>query len=161
MTGVPITAGAIELLLKNYPGVVVGLKDSSGDLKNMTSLLTTFPGFGVYAGTERYLLPILQAGGPGCISASINVTSSMAQEVYQAFQTGKSNAEELQEQLTAVRHVFDGLPIIGALKEAMANLTGRTGWRTLRPPLTLLDAVQSAQLRESLDQTDFSVKAAA
>lgn len=161
MTGVPITAGAIELLLKDYPSVVVGLKDSSGDLDNMMSLMTTFPEFGVYAGTERYLLPILQAGGPGCISASANVTSAMAQDVYQAFRTEKSNAKALQEQLTAVRQVFDGLPLIGALKEAMANLTGRTGWRALRPPLTLLDAVQSEQLRESLDQTGFSVKAAA
>ncbi len=161
MTGVPITAGAIELLLKDYPNVVVGLKDSSGDLDNMTSLLATFPGFGVYSGTERYLLPILQAGGPGCISASANVTSAMAQEVYQAFRTGTSNAEELQERLTAVRQVFDGLPLIGALKEAVANVTGRNGWRALRPPLTLLDAVQSEKLRESLDQVGFSVKATA
>ena len=161
MTGVPITAGAIELLLKDYPSVVVGLKDSSGDLNNMTSLLAEFPGFGVYAGTERYLLPILKAGGPGCISASANVTSAMAQDLYQAFRTGKSNAKELQEQLTAVRQVFDGLPLIGALKEAMANLTGCTGWRALRPPLTLLDAAQSEQLRVSLDQTRFNDKAAA
>ena len=161
MTGVPITAGSIELLLKDYPDVIVGLKDSSGDLDNMTSLLKNFPGFGVYAGTERFLLPVLRAGGPGCISASANVTSAMAQEVFQAFETESANADELQEQLTAVRQVFDGLPLIGALKEAMANLTGRNGWRALRPPLTPLEAAQSEQLRDSLDQAGFSLKAAA
>ena len=161
MTGVPITPGAIELLLRDYPNAVVGLKDSSGDLDNMTSLLKSFPGFGVYAGTERYLLPILRAGGPGCISASANVTSAMAAEVFQAFEGSASTADDLQERLTAVRQVFDGLPLLAALKEAMISITGREGWRALRPPLTALDAAQSEHLRNSLDQAGFNLKAAA
>lgn len=161
MTGVPITARAVDILLNAYPDVVVGLKDSSGDLGNMISLLETFPGFGVYAGTERYLLPVLRAGGPGCISATANVTSSMAAEVFSAHDCSTPNADELQERLTAVRQVFDGLPLIAALKEAMATITDGTRWRALRPPLTPLDAAQAMQLQESLGQTDFELKAAA
>lgn len=161
MTGVPITAGAIERLLKDYPDIVVGLKDSSGELDNMTSLLETFPGFGVYAGTERYLLPVLQAGGPGCISATANVTSAMAADVFQAHETSRSDAQTLQEQLTAVRQVFDGLPLVAALKETMATLTGRSGWRALRPPLGTLNDSQSQDLHDSLRQVGFELKAAA
>ena len=161
MTGVPITAGAIEMLLAAYPGVVVGLKDSSGDLDNMTSLLEAFPGFGVYAGTERYLLHVLRAGGPGCISASANVTSPMAADVFRAHEDSSPNAEDLQDRLTAVRQVFDGLPLISALKKTMSVITGRDGWQALRPPLTALDALQARELRESLGQAGFELKAAA
>jgi len=159
MTGVPITPRAIELLLRDHPNAVVGLKDSSGELDNMTSLLKSFPGFGVYAGTERYLLPVLRASGPGCISASANVTSTMAAEVFRAFEESESTADDLQERLTAVRQVFDGLPLLAALKEAMISITGRESWRALRLPLTSLDPAQSKQLRNSLDQAGFNLKA--
>ena len=161
MTGVPITPGAIELLLKNHPDAVVGLKDSSGDLDNMTSLLKSFPGFGVYAGTERYLLPVLRSGGPGCISASANVTSVMASEVFRAFEKSDPAADDLQERLSAVRQVFDGLPLLAALKQAMISITDREGWRALRPPLTPLDTGQSEHLQNALAEAGFHLKAAA
>lgn len=161
MTGVPITQGAVELLRRDYPDIVVGLKDSSGDLGNMTSLLEAFPGFGVYAGTERYLLPVLQAGGPGCISATANVTSLMASDVFRAHEESDNDAGDLQERLTAVRQVFDGLPLVAALKEAMTTITGRRGWQAIRPPLTLLAPAQKRELQESLHAEGFNLKAAA
>ena len=151
----------IERLVTEYPETIVGLKDSSGDLGNMTSLLESFPGFGVYAGTERYLLPVLQAGGPGCISATANVTSLMASDVFRAHEESDNDAGDLQERLTAVRKVFDGLPLVAALKEAMTTITGRRGWQAIRPPLTLLAPAQKRELQESLHAEGFNLKAAA
>ena len=74
MSGVPFSHALIERLLKKYPDVIAGIKDSSGDFENMRSMAAHFPGFDVFAGTERYLLDIMRAGGVGCISASANVT---------------------------------------------------------------------------------------
>ena len=160
MTGVPITAGAIELLRRNYPDVVVGLKDSSGDLGNMASLLEAFPGFGVYAGTERYLLPVLRAGGAGCISATANVTSPMASGVFRAHERSDGDADARQERLTAARRALDGFPLVAALKEAMATITGRPGWLAVRPPLTPLEPARKRELRESLAAAGFDLGAA-
>ena len=159
MTGVPITVGAIELLRRDHPGVVVGLKDSSGDLGNMTSLLEAFPGFGVYAGTERYLLPVLRAGGPGCISATANVTSPMASGVFRAHERSDDDADARQERLAAVRRVLDRFPLVAALKEAMATITGEPGWRAMRPPLTPLEPARRRELRESLAAEGFDLEA--
>src|SRR5437667_417428 len=51
---VPITLGLIERLLKNFPGTVAGVKDSSGDWNNTKAMLDAFSksGFDACAGRE-------------------------------------------------------------------------------------------------------------
>ncbi|MBI3446721.1 MAG: dihydrodipicolinate synthase family protein, partial [Magnetospirillum sp.] len=63
---IPISHALIERLRNAYPETVVGIKDSSGDLANMVEMCRRFPGFKVFAGTERLILPVMQAGGAGC-----------------------------------------------------------------------------------------------
>src|SRR3546814_10242644 len=53
MSGVPISHDLIERLLKAYPDTIVGIKDSSGNLDNMLEMCRRFPGFGVFAGSDR------------------------------------------------------------------------------------------------------------
>ena len=43
MSGVSISLNLIERLLKRYPNTIMGIKDSSGDFKNMTKLVQKFP----------------------------------------------------------------------------------------------------------------------
>src|SRR5258707_4463681 len=54
---VPITLGRIERLLKAYPGIVAGVKDSSGDWSNTKAMLDAFAagGFDVFAGSGNFL----------------------------------------------------------------------------------------------------------
>ena len=70
---VGFSIGLIERLVTTYPDTVVGIKDSSGDWNNLHNLLTNFPGFSIFAGTEKFLLPALRLGGVGIISAMANV----------------------------------------------------------------------------------------
>src|SRR4051812_26148987 len=53
---VPITLGLIEKLLSKYPGMVAGVKDSSGDWSNTKATLDRFAGqgFDVFAGSEEF-----------------------------------------------------------------------------------------------------------
>ena len=62
-------------LIDAYPGVVVGLKDSSGDWSYSEALLATYPGFRVLSGSETLLLDNLRHGGGGCITATGNVNA--------------------------------------------------------------------------------------
>jgi hypothetical protein len=63
---IPITLSLVERLKKAYPGeTVAGLKDSSGKWDNTESFIRTFPGFGVFSGSEQFLLPNLRAGSVG------------------------------------------------------------------------------------------------
>ena len=66
----------IGRLIKEFPDIVVGLKDSSGDWSNTAAILETYPGFEVFPGSEIFLLDGLRKGAAGCISATCNVSAA-------------------------------------------------------------------------------------
>ncbi|HET9754584.1 MAG TPA: dihydrodipicolinate synthase family protein, partial [Myxococcales bacterium] len=136
--GIPLRV--IERLLASYPGVVVGIKDSSGDFENTRAMLRAFPGFEVFVGSEKFLLRNLEEGGAGCITATANVN---AQAIFRAF---RERSEERQREIDLVRSAYEKFPMIPALKETLARRTGNPAWRTLRPPLVELSADQRAAL---------------
>ena len=74
-SAVPITLPVIERLRARYPSTFVGIKDSSGDLDHMTALVERFPGFSVLAGADPLMLPLLEGGGAGCITATSNLVA--------------------------------------------------------------------------------------
>jgi len=108
VSNVPITYALIERLLKEYPGTIAGIKDSSGDWSNTLGMLEQFQphGFDVFSGSETFLLETLRRGGAGCISATANVNPARIAELFENFEA--ANAEEHQSQLDAVRSQFDG-----------------------------------------------------
>jgi 4-hydroxy-tetrahydrodipicolinate synthase len=138
---VPIPLGVIERLLRAYPGVVVGIKDSSGDFENTRAMLRAFPGFEVFVGTEKLLLRNLREGGAGCITATANVNAGALARAF------RERTEERQREIDVVRTVFEKLPLIAALKEAVAQRTGDASWRAVRPPLVELSAEQRELVR--------------
>jgi len=155
MTGVDLGLPLISRLIDAYPGVVVGTKDSSGDRERIMTLCRQSPDFFVLAGTETLLLETLQSGGEGCISATVNVTSRLARQVYDAHVSGKDDeAEALQERLTQLRASIETYPVIPALKQLMADLSGDEKWRNIRPPLSSLDEKRTKDLLSSVPLTE-------
>ena len=73
---------------------VAGIKDSSGDWKNTEAMLKRFPGFGIFAGSEDFLLANMRAGGVGCITATGNVNAGMIRALYENWQ--KPDADQRQ-----------------------------------------------------------------
>jgi len=159
MTGIDLPIALLERLVADYPGTVVGLKDSSGDWAHTEAVCRALPGFAVFAGSEQLLLPVLRAGGAGCISATVNVTCELAGRVYGRWR--ESDAEALQEELSAVRLAIQGYPMIAALKQILAHTRGRAEWLNLRPPLVPLSADQAAALLSALEGVGFVLPAAA
>jgi 4-hydroxy-tetrahydrodipicolinate synthase len=158
-TGVPITHELIERLLEAWPLTVVGIKDSAGDFANMAAMCRRFPGFKVFSGSDSFLLPLLEAGGAGSITACNNVAAALSARVYAA--KGTSGAARLQEKLSAVRGAIQAFPLVEALKEIVAEATGRPGWRRLRPPLMPLSRSQARALSSALGGCGFTLDMAA
>jgi 4-hydroxy-tetrahydrodipicolinate synthase len=151
MTSVDLGLPLISRLIEAYPNVVVGTKDSSGDRKRIMTLCREFPDFCVFAGTETLLLETLRGGGEGCISATVNVTSRLARRVHDAHTSGRDDeAKVLQERLTHLRASIESYPVIPALKQLMADLTGDEEWRNIRPPLSRLDERRTKDLLSSI-----------
>ena len=153
MSAVPFTHELVERLLKAYPDTVAGMKDSSGDWMHMKSMVETFPVMRIFAGTERYLLDILEAGGAGCITATTNVTCLLAGAVFACWQS--EDARPLQHRLTEIRATIEAYPAVPALKRIVAEQTGRPDWLNLRPPLVSLGDDDADALLDTLRQLRF------
>ena len=148
MSAVPITAPIIEALLKRYPGTFTGIKDSAGDFANMEMLVKTFPGFAVLAGADPLLLPLMRAGGAGCITATSNLVAADLAFIYRHANDTAMTAEvdAAQARVVAKRSLASKFAQMASLKTLLAKETGHQGWTRLRPPLLPLTAEESAQL---------------
>ena len=150
-SGVAYTADAVVRLRDAFPDTLKGLKDSSGDLGYSTGLAKSLPGFDVFPSAEGSIARAVELGFAGCISATANVTGPFAQRGF----SGKSEAERAQGIAEAVhiRAEISKFPLVAAVKETLALLTGDNGWRRLMPPLTSLTETQSEALEAALAGT--------
>ena len=158
MSVTPITYNLIEMLLKAYPDTVVGMKDSSGNFDNMSGAAKNFPGFCVLTGADDSLLPLLEQGGGGCITACANVASPLLKEVYSGVHAGEdvSTANTL---LGKVRAEVSKVPLSAGLKALMARHTGNDRWLNIRPPLERLADADAAALFAAFDSIDYQMPA--
>lgn len=147
MTGLTIGTALLARLRQTFDGIIIGVKNSSGHWPAMEAALTELPGFLVFAGSEQFLLPTVRAGGPGCISATANVTgASLAQLIARE---READAEALQQDITATRLALQRFPTVPALKDIMALRTRRDDWRRLRLPLVNLPPAEAVRLAET------------
>src|SRR5712675_85136 len=154
---VPITLPLIERLLKNFPGTVAGVKDSSGDWSNTKAMLDAFAksGFDVFAGSEVFLLDNMRSGGVGCITATGNINPAAINRLFENWRG--PNADALQKDITATRGVMQKYPMMAALKAVIAHFGRDPDWATVRPPLVELTPAQSKALMGELEARGFEM----
>jgi 4-hydroxy-tetrahydrodipicolinate synthase len=147
---VGITLGLVERLLKQYPGIIAGMKDSSGDWNNTKAFLDAYAktGFDVFAGSESFLLANMRNGGAGCISATANVNPAAIDKLYREWRS--ADADTQQEALNQVRNAVGTYVMIPALKATIAHYAGDGDWFTVRPPLIELTADEQKVVIEKL-----------
>jgi 4-hydroxy-tetrahydrodipicolinate synthase len=90
-TGVNLEPATVLRLaeLKN----VIAIKESSGNIVQITELLTSLPqGFKVFAGDDSLALPVLALGGAGLVSVASNVIPAEMSAMVRATQDGEWEA---------------------------------------------------------------------
>ena len=154
---IPISLALIGRLLSAYPGIVAGIKDSSGEWSNTQAMLERFraQGFDVFAGSEKFLLATLRGGGAGCITAVANVNPGPIAELARRWQDADADAK--QAALDAVRATLQKWPMIPALKATLAHHAADAQWATVRPPLVELRLAEQQALVGSLSGLGFSM----
>ena len=178
-----ITPKLVERLVKAYPNVIAGMKDSSGDWNNTKMFLDAFAGtarpvadsprrartgFDVFVGSETFLLANMRNGGAGTISATANVNPAAIDALYQSSKSqapnpnlsGDVDLEAQQARLNVVREVFSSRKfpsMIAAVKQAIAIYTNDPEWATVRPPLVELTTEQAKLLGADLKRIDFAM----
>jgi 4-hydroxy-tetrahydrodipicolinate synthase len=155
LSGVPITPLLVEQLLKAYPSTFVGIKDSSNDIDHTAQMIRSFPGFRIYAGSDEWLLQAMRLGAQGCISATANVNPAAIVALRRDWRSEK--AEAGQSRLTAVRRIFEGYPMIAALKAGVAHYGRAPSFAMPRVPLLPLGPELIQKLVAELDRNRFAM----
>jgi len=160
-SAIPFTVAFIGRLLKANPGKVKGIKDSSGNYENSLSYVEAFAkdGFEVYAGDDGLLLPLLQKGSAGSITAASNINCALGAQVYANWDN--ANGTAAQTILSATRKAVISVPLIPALKSLVARNTGDARWLNIRPPHLKLTAAQEAALFSAFDASGITLPKAA
>lgn len=132
----PIGHDLIERLMTAFPGTVCGIKDSSGDLQNMLTMCKRFPELGVLAGADPLMLPVLQAGGAGCITATSNLRADALRVVWDNWQDAErtKQVEAAQRRISAWRDLAGTYAQIPTTKALVARARGNDIWCNLLPP---------------------------
>ncbi len=152
---VSIPLSLIERLIRDYPKIVVGIKDSGGDWAYNKAVLERFPGFYVFSGSETVLLKTMRGGGAGCISATANINGAAIHKLFSNWQ--QPEAEVQQSLVDHVRIEMQKYPMIPALKQVVAHYSGDMEWTRVRPPLVELETRQKARLIEWLETHKFTI----
>jgi 4-hydroxy-tetrahydrodipicolinate synthase len=155
---VGFSLGLIERLIKSYPETVVGIKDSSGDWDHLQELLRSFPGFGIFSGSERFMLQTLQMGGVGGINAVANIFAPALRKLYENWQS--EGAQQMQDEINAARSSFKEYAPIPSLKQIVAHYRNDPEWLNLRPPLVKLRPEQGEAVVAALAKSPIMAHAA-
>lgn len=136
---------------------IVGVKDSGGDIVQMTNIINNTPaGFAVFAGSGSFLMATTVMGGVGGTLAIANIMPDLCVELFEAARDGElTKARQLQQRLMAPNAaVTSGMGISG-LKKAM-DLIGLCGGAP-RLPLQPLSDENTAKLRAILSEAGLNL----
>lgn len=138
----------IARLRESFPGVVVGIKDSSGKLESMEGFAKAFSDFSVFAGADPFMLPLLPAGGAGCITSSSNLIAPYLRVVFDNWHKPEEaeRVHKAQDAINQWRDLTNTYVQIPTVKAMLAKRRNHKGWVNVRPPLIGLDADQQASL---------------
>ena len=152
-TGVWLTWQMVEDLAE-IPNIV-GLKDSSGELKYILAVLEKVRDkINVMCGYDEVVLPALAAGASGAILASANVIPDFWVDIYDSVQKGSlEKARELQFKIQKIARIIAKSGPVGT-KEALNMIGIKVG--PVRRPLSVggeLTYEEREELRLDLEKT--------
>ena len=149
MTTIRWSPALIGLLVQDFPDTIVGLKDSSGDIDYLDTLLERYPGFAVFPSSESLLLHGMRKGAAGIISATANTNAAGCRALYDGWQG--EDALDLHKKAAALRDVVAPFGWIPGVKAILAAREGTPDWARVRPPLDELSDQQKTELLAAVE----------
>ena len=150
VSSVPLSVDLVARLASAFPGIVAGIKDSEGNWDNTSALLARVPQLTVVIGHEPHLPRLVAAGGAGTICGVANAYPHLVNALL-----SPSATQETQARIAKFVEITFMQPFLPAFKCMMADRTGDTAWRNVRPPLVPLTDEQHKTLRDTLDRAGF------
>lgn len=141
MTGLTFSPELVARMKAAHPDRLVGAKDSSGDL-TYAAELAKIADFDVFPSNEAALAQAGRDGYAGCVSATTNLTGSIAQELW-----NNQDDAELAKSVLDARLAISAQPLIPAIKYLVGQTHGQSGFERVLPPMLPLTDMQKAALQ--------------
>ena len=150
LSGYKFSIDCVEKLVNKFPKQIIGVKDSSYNLYENLKINN----FSVMPGSESKLLKGLELGCSGIITATTNVTSALAREVYDNF--FNKSSQGLNKKLCNVRSAFEKYNLISGLHSFMSEKNEI--YKNVLPPLNILSETDKKELFSNLKKLDFNIQ---
>jgi 4-hydroxy-tetrahydrodipicolinate synthase len=144
VTMVALSVELVGHLRAAFPGIVTGVKDSSGTWSYTEQLLKEHGDLIILIGDERDLARGVRLGGQGAISG---VANFLTQDVRAMAVDGRDDKriEDLVVELLK-------FPVTPAVKVLLSHTTGENVWLDVRAPLIALSAEDRARIEGAFDR---------
>ena len=150
LCGYKFSVECVQELVKLFPNQIIGVKDSSYNLFENLKI----DNFSILPGSESKLLKGLELGCSGIITATCNITSTLARKVYDDFFDKKE--QTVNQKLCDVRKTFEKYNLISGLHSYYSK--NDLIYKNVLPPLSILNSKEEKELTDNLEKLNFSTK---
>jgi len=150
LCGYKFSVECVQELVKLFPEQIIGVKDSSYNLFENLKI----DNFSILPGSESKLLKSLELGCSGIITATCNITSTLARKVYDDFFDKKE--QTVNQKLCDVRNTFEKYNLISGLHSYYSK--NDLIYKNVLPPLSILNSKEEKELTDNLEKLNFSIK---
>ena len=150
LSGYKFSAECVKELVRLFPKQIIGVKDSSYNLYENLKI----ENFSMMPGSESKLLKGLELGCSGIITATCNVTSTLARKVYDDFFEKKE--QTANQKLCDVRNTFEKYNLISGLHTFYSK--NDLIYKNVLPPLSILSSKEEKELIDNLEKLNFSIR---
>ena len=150
LSGYKFSVECVKELVRLFPKQIIGVKDSSYNLYENLKI----DNFSIMPGSESKLLKGLELGCSGIITATCNVTSTLARKVYDDFFEKKE--QTANQKLCDVRNTFEKYNLISGLHTFFSK--NDLIYKNVLPPLSILSSKEEKELIDNLEKLNFSTR---
>ena len=150
LSGYKFSVECVKELVRLFPKQIIGVKDSSYNLYENLKI----DNFSIMPGSESKLLKGLELGCSGIITATCNVTSTLARKVYDDFFEKKE--QTANQKLCDVRNTFEKYNLISGLHTFYSK--NDLIYKNVLPPLSILSSKEEKELIDNLEKLNFSIR---
>ena len=150
LSGYKFSVECVKELVRLFPKQIIGVKDSSYNLYENLKI----DNFSMMPGSESKLLKGLELGCSGIITATCNVTSTLARKVYDDFFEKKE--QTANQKLCDVRNTFEKYNLISGLHTFYSK--NDLIYKNVLPPLSILSSKEEKELIDNLEKLNFSTR---
>jgi 4-hydroxy-tetrahydrodipicolinate synthase len=144
VTQVPLSSALVRRLEAAFPGVIAGIKDSSGDWRTAERFIAAHPDLHVLIGDERLLAQAMRRGASGAINGLSNFCAERLRRIVDDGREVPGIAELVG--------ILVQYPVTPGVKALVAHRYGDDGFLATAPPLQPAGRAARAALGAALDR---------